>query len=177
MKFDIDKVSGRTAGLTTWISVDSTEILNGNVEFLEALLKSYALICGDKTKQRLCNAINRPHSNMINGMGDLASRGIDYSDTPIRGLHYVYLWFDANGELFYIGKGMYNRATDIRNRKQEFRDKAATGYCKYVAYNMDEIYALDLERILITSPAMLIISRVRKNFPHFTAIFIPAICW
>lgn len=149
MKFDIDKVNGKTAGICTWIPADNTGIVNGNVELLEALLRSYALVCGDKTKQRLCNAINRPHSNMINDMGDLANHGIDYSDTPIRGLHYVYLWFDANGELFYIGKGMYNRATDIRNRKQEFRDKAEGGHCKFVAYNMDEIYALDLERILI----------------------------
>lgn len=154
MKFDIDKVNGRTAGICTWVTADNTGIINGDVEILEALLRSYALVCGDKTKQRLCNAINRPHSNGLNGMGDLASHGVDYSDTPIRGLHYVYLWFDANGELFYIGKGSYGRATDTRSRKQDFREKAEGGQCKFVAYNIDEIYALDLERILIWEAAL-----------------------
>lgn len=149
MKFDIDKVNGRTAGLCTWIPADNTAIINGDVEILEVLLKEYSHICGKKTKQRLCDAINRRSVNTIDENSDLASKGIDYSDTPIRGLHYVYLWFDANGELFYIGKGSYGRATDMRSRKQEFREKAEGGQCKFVAYNIDEIYALDLERILI----------------------------
>lgn len=153
MKFDIEKVNGRTAGLITWIPAGSAEIINGNVKFLEALLESYAFICGEKTKQRLCNAINKPHSNIINDVSGLSLYGVDYSDTPIRGLHYVYLWFDANGELFYIGKGAYGRATDMRSRKQKFRDRAEGGQCKFVAYNIDEVYALDLERILIWEAA------------------------
>lgn len=153
MKFDIDKVNGRTAGLHTWIPANNEAIINGDVDVLVALLKDYSHICGEKTKQRLCDAINRINVNAIDKSSDLAKQGIDYSDTPIRGVHYVYLWFDSSGELFYIGKGMYNRATDMRSRKSEFREKADGGHCKYVAYNMDEIYALDLERILIWEAA------------------------
>lgn len=153
MKFDIDKVNGRTAGLCTWIPSDNAAIINGDVEVLVALLKDYSHICGAKTKQRLCDAINRISVNAIDENSDLAKQGVNYSDTPIRGVHYVYLWFDSSGELFYIGKGMYNRATDMRSRKPEFREKAEGGRCRYVAYNMDEIYALDLERILIWEAA------------------------
>lgn len=153
MKFDIDKVNGRTAGICTWITADNTAIINGDVEVLVALLKAYSHICGKKTKQRLCDVINRRSVNAIDENSDIAKRGIDYSDTPIRGLHYVYLWFDASGELFYIGKGIYGRAEDLRSRKPEFQEKATGGHCKYVAYNLDEIYALDLEQILIWEAA------------------------
>ena len=149
MKFDVEKVNSATAGLCLSLSPsDALAILNGSVETLEIVLKAYSSTCGEKTKQRLRDAIDK-YGSAHDSSSDFAIGGVDYSDTPIRGRHYVYLWFDSAGELFYIGKGLYGRARDLHSRKPEFREKAESGSCKYVAYNMDEIYALDLERILI----------------------------
>lgn len=149
MRFDVDKVNGQTAGLGCYYHSDLSDVINGDVEALVTILKSYSSICGDKTKQRLRDAIDGSRFLGLGGDSAFTRDGIDYCDTPIRGRHFVYLWFDSDGELFYIGKGKERRATNMYSRSAEFREKAEGGCCKYVAYNLDEIYAFDLERILI----------------------------
>lgn len=57
MKFDIEKVNGQTAGLFIISESTGTAIINGNVEMLESVLRSYSHICGEKTKRRLIDAI------------------------------------------------------------------------------------------------------------------------
>lgn len=149
MKFPIEKVNCMTAGLTSWSVLDGKRIVNGDVDALEMILKAYSVICGEKTKQRLVNAIVGCGVKDYVPEDEAYAFGVNYSDTPIRGRHYVYLWFDATGELFYIGKGQYDRVSNIRQRSDTFRARADGGYYRVLAYRMDEIYALDLERVLI----------------------------
>lgn len=146
MKFNSEKISCTTAGLGILESTVRRIGTSGNTVDLECVLRSYSGICGEQTKKRLVEAIMGRESNFVK---DDIHAGVDYSDTPIRGRSYVYLWFDSDGELFYIGKGTYSRASDIRQRSAEFQKKAEGGHYVYVAYNMDEVYALDLERVLI----------------------------
>ncbi len=153
MKFDSEKVCGATAGLGCYYRGDVSDIvsqvISGDGEALEIILKSFLGICGDKTKQRLRDVIDGSRFMGLSADSDLTRHGVDYSDTPIRGRHYVYCWFDFTGELFYIGKGKGDRATNLYSRSSEFKARAEGGCCRYVAYNLDEIYAFDLEQILI----------------------------
>ena len=153
MKFDSDKVNGATAGLCL-VSKDTGEAaINGNIEALVCILRAYSFTCGEKTKRKLIAAITGRHFDPSPEYKEFVRCGVDYSDTEIRGCHYVYLWFDSNGELFYIGKGIHERANNMYRRSAEFQERAKGGCCRYIAYNMDEIYALDLERILIWEAA------------------------
>lgn len=144
MKFHAEKVNSSTAGL--FILTGTLEwVGRGDVDSLISIIRSYSSVCGEETRQKMMDAIlKEPRS-----FDEKYRYGIDYSDTPIRGISYVYLWFDCKGELFYIGKGKHNRVEDKIKRSDEFLQRAEGGYYRILAYNMDEIYALDLEAILI----------------------------
>lgn len=43
--------------------------------------------------------------------------------------YYTYIWRDAAGVPFYVGKGKGKRASDIKQRSREFKDIHATGGC------------------------------------------------
>jgi len=147
MKFVENKRSADSAGvyLSDW---EIKGITNGDVTTLCRVLESFSAVCGEKTRKKMIAAINkRPLPKEAEG--DEYRGAIDYSDTPLRGRHYIYLWFDSDGEIFYIGKGEGNRATNLSQRSNLFKEKAVGGKCIILAYNIDEIYALDLEKILI----------------------------
>lgn len=148
MKFPVEKVNTGSAGL--FFSKDMVEAVGkGDVDSLIHIIREYSSICGKETRQKMVDAIVSSSRDFDKHEIEEYSVGIDYSDTPIRGISYVYLWFDFEGELFYIGKGKHCRATDKKGRSDEFVQRAKGGCYRVVAYNLDEIYALDLETILI----------------------------
>lgn len=114
-----------------------------DIDYLVRLLESASWQVGDETREIMIAAINkhrrkRPQDGRIS-----------FCDTPVFGNHYVYLWFDSEGKLFYIGKGTGNRAESLQGRNAEFKEKAEGGCYKILAGDMDEGYALDLEKILL----------------------------
>ena len=148
MKFHAEKVNGSSAGL--FLIKDVVDAVGeGDVDSLISIIREYSRICGKETRQKMVDAITNSSNDFDKHEIEEYSEGIDYSDTQIRGISYVYLWFDCRGELFYIGKGKYRRAEDKIGRSDEFLQRAEGGYYRVVAYNLDEIYALDLETILI----------------------------
>lgn len=119
-----------------------------DVDCLIQILKNISWQVGDETRERLQSAIRPPrHERPQDGR-------ISFLDTPFFGHFYVYLWFDLSGELFYIGKGTGNRSESQQGRSAEFKEKAASGYCKILADGMSEDYALDLEKILLLECAL-----------------------
>lgn len=114
-----------------------------DIDHFVGILRSVSMRVGEATRERL-------HNTIQSASGKLQTEDeIPFWDTPIYGEFYVYLWFDLNGELFYIGKGIGNRAENMCQRSAEFKDKAASGYYKILASHLNEDYALDLEKILI----------------------------
>lgn len=114
-----------------------------DIDLFVSILWSVSRDVGEETRKRLRAAIVSPPTD------DNVDMGVRFWDTPIYGDSYVYLWFDLHGELFYVGKGCWNRAWAIKQRSAEFQEKAASGYCKILASNLAEDYALDLEKIII----------------------------
>ena len=148
MKFHAERVNCSSVGL---FIVDGTlrRVYEGDVDALISIIRSYSRVCGEKTRRRMMEAIEVESCPMAEWEIERYRHGIDYSDTPIRGTSYVYLWFDSRGKLFYIGKGTHDRVEDRVGRSDEFMRRAEGGYYRIVAYHLDENYALDLEAILI----------------------------
>lgn len=114
-----------------------------DIDYLVSILRDVSWQVGDKTRERMRSAIKGP-CNMPPQDGR-----ISFCDTPVFGDSYVYLWFDLAGDLFYIGKGTGNRVESLQGRSAEFKKKAASGYYKILADDMNEGYALDLEKVLL----------------------------
>lgn len=112
-------------------------------EFL-VLLGNVSREVGAETRERLLGAVQPPRYERVDGGSTVL-----FSDTPVYGNFYVYLWFDENGELFYIGKGSWDRVNDLRSRSDEFRKRAEGGRYEILAAKLRESYALDLEKVLI----------------------------
>lgn len=148
MKFHSEKVNARSFGLFI-LESELKCVAECDVDALISIIRAYAPICGEKTRQRMIEAIVKASPPLDESEIEKYCHGIDYSETPLRGKSYVYLWFDNQGKLFYIGKGRGNRVADEVSRNDEFMRRAAGGYYRIVAYNLNEIYALDLEAILI----------------------------
>lgn len=125
------------------------ELPEVDIDYLVHLLKNVSWQVGDETKARLHAAIEKRK------IRDLEQDGrISFRDTPVFGRFYVYLWFDSRGELFYVGKGSGNRAESVVGRSDDFKAKAAGGYYKILADEMNEGYALDLEKVLLLECAL-----------------------
>jgi hypothetical protein len=128
--------------------LERNDLPDAGVDFLVRILKNVSRQVGDETRERLRAAIMPPQY-------ELPKDGrISFRDTPVFGHFYVYLWFSLSGDLFYIGKGTGNRAESLQGRSAEFKEKAASGYCKILADDMSEDYALDLEKILLLECAL-----------------------
>lgn len=115
-----------------------------DIDYLAHILRGVSWQVGDEMKARLHAAIDKSKNR-----APWQDGRISFRDTPVFGHFYVYLWFDLNGNLFYIGKGTGNRAVSLQGRSAEFKEKAASGYYKILADDMAEGYALDLEKILL----------------------------
>ena len=127
-----------------------------DIDYLVHILAGVSWEVGDEIKARLHAAIDKSKSRAPRQDGCISFR-----DTPVFGRSYVYLWFDLNGDLFYIGKGTAQRAESLQGRSAEFKEKAASGYYKILADDMAEGYALDLEKILLLE-----IARQRKTLTN-----------
>lgn len=148
MKFHIEKVNSRSRGLFL-MQTHLEGVCSGDVDSLIYIIREYSRVCGDKTRQKMMDAILDGAHVSDECEIEKYRYGIDYSDTPLRGRSYVYLWFDCRGELFYIGKGTGDRVEDKARRSAEFVQRSEGGYYRIVAYNLEETHALDLESILI----------------------------
>lgn len=116
---------------------------NVDIDWFISILKRVSRDVGEETRRRMRSAI------VSSSVDDGADMGVPFWDTPIYGRSYVYLWFDLYGNLFYVGKGQWTRAWDVKQRSAAFQEKAASGYCKILASHLAEDYALDLEKIII----------------------------
>lgn len=79
--------------------------------------------------------------------------GVTLIEKNKNNIYYVYEWFDVDsGYVFYVGKGKYNRASDLCRRNNLFTTYYSTHQCdfRYIRKNMieEEAYALEREIIL-----------------------------
>lgn len=131
---------------STTVIMKSGNKYDVDIDYFIRLLKNVTYNVGEETRKKLHDVIDSVSNHGYVSYGDDV---IQFQDTPIYGRFYVYLWFDENGDLFYIGKGSDARVVDLRNRSELFCEKAKNGRCEIIAANMNEGYALDLENILI----------------------------
>ena len=154
MDFDISKKSFKTMGVHSLCKEDELVeyVVEGRDYALYNFLESFSRVCGEETRSQMIAYINKGARKHI----DTEDGAISFADTPLRGDRYIYLWFDGEGELFYIGKGYHERVTNLYQRSDEFKRRASEAGAKHVilAKEIDDCYALDLEKILIWEAAM-----------------------
>ena len=76
--------------------------------------------------------------------------------------YYVYIWYIVSPfEIFYVGKGSGNRATQLKGRNKFFMDMYNTHECKpmIVVDGLTEETAFDMERIVI--------EHIRTHYPQY----------